>query len=133
MPVFFRLISVTMALVLMRAAMVVFTYSRADWIWMLRAGSYGWATLAMLLLWFSLGPFAVVQLWRSREWGRRAGSFLSLSMSGYFIFFWVNATVYLWFMILAGLAYAFLLLSPPAKRACQRQWTERQILALIAP
>ena len=131
MPVLFRTIAIVMSITLLRAMATAWNYSGPDWLYWLHAGSYGWSTLATMLLWFPLAPYAIVQLWRCREAGRRLGILLNVSLPAYYVYFWVNWDAVVWFMILSGMTFALILMSPPAKRACQRTWTESQIMGLV--
>jgi hypothetical protein len=89
-----------------------------------RSGVLGLATILGWLLTLSVGPFAVVQLWRLREIGRKLSLFLSAFAFAYY------ATGLLFFRgpgaetakiavpILGNLFLSLLLVSSPVRRVC---------------
>jgi hypothetical protein len=89
-----------------------------------RSGILGLATILGWLLTLSVGPFAVVQLWRLRESGRKSSLFLSAFAFAYYaaglLFFRGPGaeTANIAVPILGNLFLSLLLVSSPVRRVC---------------
>jgi hypothetical protein len=90
-----------------------------------RSGVLGLATIVGWLLTLSVGPFAVVQLWRLRENGRKSSLLLSAFAFAYYaaglLFFRGHSaeTAKIVVPILGNLLLSVLLVSSPVRRLCQ--------------
>ena len=90
-----------------------------------RTGAFGLATMLGWLLALVVGPFAVTQLWRLRESGRKASLFLALFAFVYYaagmLFFRGPGTEIAKIAVpmLGNMLLAVLLFSSPARRACR--------------
>jgi hypothetical protein len=90
-----------------------------------RSGAFGLTTILGWLLTLSVGPFAVVQLWRLRESGRRSSLLLSAWAFVYYaagmLFFRGPGaeTAKIAVPIVGNLLLSVLLVSSPVRRVCQ--------------
>jgi hypothetical protein len=90
-----------------------------------RSGVLGPATILGWLLTLSVGPFAVVQLWRIKESGRKSSLLLSAFAFAYYaagLLFLRGAgaeTAKIAVPILGNLLLSLLLVSSPVRRVCQ--------------
>lgn len=92
----------------------------------LGGGMFGVITISGWALTLVLGPFAAVQLWRLQESGRRASLILPMYALLYLCVSWLFFRQpgahgsQVWLAVAANGLMCVLLLSPPARRICQR-------------
>jgi len=91
---------------------------------------FGVATVLGWVFTLALGPVAAIQLWRLQESGRRISLFLSLFALIYYVVSWVyfrdpNTDFFKGGLAVSGNAvFCAILLSPQARRICQRSHSE---------
>ena len=126
MRLFLRVIAVLAALQIANTILLVWRMVRLEAVGVLaRTGIFGLITMLGWLLTLAVGPFAVVQLWRLRESGRRSllllASFAFVYYAAGLVFFRGPGaqTARIAVPIVGNLLLSVLLVSSPARRVCQ--------------
>jgi hypothetical protein len=126
MRIFLRVIAIWIGLQIAYSLLLIWRVASSGRIGELsHAGVLGLATLLGWFLTLSVGPFAVVQLWRLRESGRK----LSLLLSGFGFTYYAAGVLFfrgpgaetatIAVPILGNLLLSVLLVSSPVRRVCQ--------------
>jgi hypothetical protein len=126
MRICLRVIAVLIGLEIVQTILLIWQMTRFGGLGELaRAGAFGLITMLGWLLALVVGPFAVKQLWRLRESGRRASLLLALFAlvyyaAGVLVFRGSGAeTSKIAVPILGNTLLSVLLVSSPAKRICR--------------